>query len=431
MEKRAFEAVDAGSRDSALNIAMVWLGSMICIPSLLEGGAKIERLSAGGLFWSALIGYSLLSVVIYFQGAQGADLGLPTDKLSESSFGKKGGNFIVSSVIALSLIGWFGIQTAITGRAIAEILSVYNISVSVTVMSIVCGVLMMINAIYGYKSMVFLNKVSVPALLILCSYALYHSFKNLGLAEKVSFSDWFVLKDGLPSLLWGVDFSIGGLIVGATIASNYARFARNRRDVAISGFSGVVPAGVALSVIGGLMTLAAGTADITIVVGRMGYPVVALTILILATWTTNVGNAYSSGLSFTNMFNLGSDKRYLATALAGFLGIILAITGILDNFIEFLLFLTKGVTPVAGVMIFDYWILCKGKASRWHAKEGWYLPGVIAWALGFAVNYFISWGSQSVNSIVVSGLSYLILVKVFAAQKKHKDVAVPTEEVSS
>ena len=429
LEKEVFENVSLQNRDSCLNITMIWLGSMICVPSLLEGGAKVGLLSPGGIFWTSLVGLLILSVVIYFQGSQGADLGLPTDKLAESSFGKKGGGFIVSSVISISLIGWFGVQTAITGKAIVEILSFSDITAPVVPISIISGLLMMTNAIYGYKSMVILNKISVPALLLLCTYAVYSSYTELGIGDKVAFREWFILKDSFKSFLWGVDFTVGGLIVGATKSAHYTRFAHSRKDVAISGALGIIPVGVSLAVVGAMMTIATGTADLTIVLGKMGQPVIALLVLVLATWTTNVDNAYSGGLSLTNMLGLSSDKRYIATIIAGIIGIILAITGILDYFIDFLLLLTKGVTPVAGVMISDYWIKSKGKASNWHAKKDWYLPGIGAWALGFAVNYFVPWGSQSFNSVLTAGVAYLIFVKVEKINNsRNKQDPNPMEE---
>ncbi|MGL5254498.1 MAG: cytosine permease [Brevinema sp.] len=428
MEKNSFEKVSENKRVHWINIMFIWLGSMICIPSLLEGGAKVEFLSPGGIFWSSLIGYMILAVIVYFQGSQGADLGLPTDKLAESSFGKKGGSFIVSALIALSLIGWFGIQTAITGKAIAQILAFSNISVPVAAVSIACGILMMTNAIYGYNSLVLLNNISVPALLILCGYGVYSSYTTLDIGAKVAFSSWFEIKDSMTSMLKGIDFTVGGLIVGAVISANYSRYSRSRKDTGLSGLVGIVPAGVVLAMIGAMMTIAAGESDFTIVLGRMGYPVLALVVLILATWSTNVGNAYSGGLALTNMLNLKDDKRYLATCIAGGAGIILAITGILDNFINFLLLLTKGITPVVGVMFADYWIVGKGKASSWKPKSGWYLPGVIAWFIGFTIHYFIRGGSETFNAILFSGLSYLLLVKVLPKKSLNQNKINPLSE---
>ncbi len=418
IEKDSFEIVSQDKRVHWLNIMAIWLGSMICVPSLLEGGMKAEFLSPGGIFWSSLIGYIILSIIVYFQGAQGSDLGLPTDKLAESSFGAKGGSFIVSTLIALSLIGWFGVQTAITGKAIVQVLSFSDIIVSETMVSIACGLLMMTNAIYGYASLVLLNNISVPALLLLCGYGVYSAYTTLGIGEKVPLSSWFVVNDSLADMFVGIDFTVGGLIVGAVISAHYSRYARSRVDSGLSGFFGIVPAGVIFAIIGAMMFIATDESDLTIVLGQLGYPVLALSVLILATWSTNVGNAYSGGLALTNMLNLKSDQRYIATCIAGIIGIILAITGILDNFIDFLLLLTQGITPVVGVMFADYWILGKGEASNWKPKEGWYLPGVLAWFVGFIINFAIQGGSETFNAILFSSVSYLIFVKYLPSKDK-------------
>ncbi|MGL4524700.1 MAG: cytosine permease [Spirochaetia bacterium] len=418
LEKSAFEPVHTSRRVAWHSIMIVWMGMMICIPSLLEGGSKILRFSMGGVFWTSLVGYAILVVFMYFQGSQAADLGLPTTVLAESSFGRKGGSMIVSSVIATSLIGWFGIQAALTGDAIAAILELRGINSSATFWTILTGTLMMLNAIVGYRSLEFLNKIAVPALLLLCSYAVFSAYQSFDLATKAPVADFFKFDISMVDFLWGIDFTVGGLIVGVCISADYFRFAKNRRSVALAGAVGVIPAGVALAMVGAILALATGTSDLTVIMGSLGYPSLALIILILASWTTNVGNAYSSGLALTRMFGLPSHKRHWATFVAGALGTALALAGILDKFVDFLLFLTNGVTPVIGVMVCDYWILSQGNNEKWRIHKGWHIPGVIAWAVGFASNYIIPWGSASINSVFIAGLLYYAIAKLTPLPKK-------------
>ena len=49
-------------------------------------------------------------------------------------------------------------------------------------------------------------------------------------------------------------------------------------------------------------------------------------VLILATWTTNTGNAYMSGLADCKMFSIKDSKRPLVTMICGVLGVILALS---------------------------------------------------------------------------------------------------------
>jgi len=167
------------------------------------------------------------------------------------------------------------------------------------------------------------------------------------------------------------------------------------------------------------MSVVAGTYDITQVVATLGFPVLGFIILILATWTTNAVNAYSGGLAITNMLKLDGNKRAKATAVAGGIGTVLAISGIINYFISFLTVMTAGITPIAGVMIADYWIMNRGKAENWKPQPGVNWSGIIAWLAGSLVGLFVTWGSQAINAIVTAGVLYLILSKVMAPKSSQ------------
>ncbi len=97
-------------------------------------------------------------------------------------------------------------------------------------------------------------------------------------------------------------FCWGGFAVGGTIAADLTRYARKRKDAILSGLIGIWPAGVFLVVIGGLLTVVAGTFDITIALAQLGLGgLIGSIILVLATWTTNTVNAYSGGLALVNL----------------------------------------------------------------------------------------------------------------------------------
>ena len=99
-------------RQSWLSIAMVWAGGMICVPCLMVGGV----LSGGGLsiaqiIASILIGYGLICAYMIFIGMAACDTGLPVSVLAEGALGRKGARYIISTLLAIACIGWFGIQS--------------------------------------------------------------------------------------------------------------------------------------------------------------------------------------------------------------------------------------------------------------------------------------------------------------------------------
>ena len=61
--------------------------------------------------------------------------------------------------------------------------------------------------------------------------------------------------------------------------------------------------------VGAVLTIASNTADITEVFMNLGFPVLGIIALILATWTTNAVNAFSGGLTLINVFDIPKEKK--------------------------------------------------------------------------------------------------------------------------
>jgi cytosine permease len=103
----------------------------------------------------------------------------------------------------------------------------------------------------------------------------------------------------------------------------------------------------------------------------------------------------------------------------------------MNHFIPFLMVLTTGISPIAGVMIADYWIIRKGDPAKWKEEEGVRWTGVISWLIGFAVGYFVHIGSAPVNAIVVAMIATVILNKFSHTETGSKEESNTDKEVSA
>lgn len=119
------------------------------------------------------------------------------------------------------------------------------------------------------------------------------------------------------------------------------------------------------------------------------------------------------------------------TGIAGAVGTLLAAFGLLNAFQGFLSLMSALIPPLAGVVIADYWIICKGKKESFRQKAGFSLPGVAAFIIG-ALAACITGGTFAsfpglvaampflntpffvgpVNGIVLSLVVYAILKKI-------------------
>lgn len=426
-QQQGFE-VKESQRQSWTSIAMVWAGGMICVPCLMIGGV----LASGGLsifemIVSILIGYGLICAYMIMIGMQACDTGLPVSVLATGALGKKGGRYIISLLLALACIGWFGIQSATCGTSFATMLCGMlgmgaPSELFVAICSIVWGVIMLLTACLGFKGLKWLNYIAVPLLVIVCVYGVIAGIVNNGTAAITAYN-----PETSAGLVFGISMVVASFALGGVISGDYCRFAKNRGDVVKSSIVGVIPAGLFMLMIGALMSLVTGQYDISAILSSVGVPFLGLIALVLATWTTNVTNAYSGGLALSNLLGFDESKFKVTTAVAGAIGTVLAAIGLLGQFSAFLSLMSALIPPLAGVIIASYWIIGKGKKENFQAKEGFSAPGVIAFIVGALVacitgGSFVGMGFLSaldfpffvgpVNGIVVAMVCYVVLAKV-------------------
>jgi len=179
------------------------------------------------------------------------------------------------------------------------------------------------------------------------------------------------------------------------------------------------------------MSIITGQYDISAILASLGVPVLGLIALVLATWTTNVTNAYSGGLALSNLLGFDESKFKITTGIAGAVGTLLAAFGLLNAFQGFLSLMSALIPPLAGVIIADYWIIGKGKKENVQTKAGVSAAGLIAFLVG-ALFACITGGTFAsfpglveampflntpffvgpVNGIVLSLVLYAVLAKV-------------------
>ena len=430
--------IKAEQRQSWTSIAMVWAGGMICVPCLMVGGVLASGgLSIGQIVASILIGYALICAYMIFIGMQACDTGLPVSVMAEGALGKQGSRYIISTILTIACIGWFGIQSATCGSAFASMIASMKgqeaaSSSMVVVCTIVWGVIMLITACAGFKGLKWLNYIAVPLLVIVCIYGIVAAFtQNNGAATIASYA-----PAQSAGIVFGISMTVASFALGGVISADYCRFAKNRGDVVKSSLVGVIPAGLFMLLTGAVMSIVTGQYDISAILASLGVPVVGLIALVLATWTTNVTNAYSGGLALSNLLGFDESKFKITTGIAGAVGTLLAAFGLLNAFQGFLSLMSGLIPPLAGVIIAHYWIICKGKRKNFQISGNFSAIGLISYAAG-AILACITGGTFAnfpglveaapflnkpffvgpVNGIIVSLVLYVILAKLFHSGK--------------
>jgi cytosine permease len=420
-DKTAAFKIDESQRQSWVSLAAVWIGTLVCVPCLMVGGYLGMGFPISGILICTLIGYTIICVYMCFMGMQGCDTGLPTASMASHALGESGARFLISLLLAVACIGWFGVQAAVCGSSFSSMIaSVTGFVIPNVVSGIFWGIVMLLTAMFGYNAVKYLNYIAVPALILVLGYAFY--------AAVIRSNGIQVILDYKPTqpmtFVAGINLVVATFAVGGVICGDFARYARNRKDVIKSSVIGVFPAGVVMLLLGAACSIVAGEYDVSKILLALGLPAFGLLALILATWTTNVTNAYSGGIAVSKFLGLDERKFKITTGIAGAVGTVLGAVGIIDRFVSFLGIITSFIPPVAGVVIAAYWIVGKGKKENFKATTGVNWTGMISFILGgvtaFITANVVPFFVAPINGILISIVAYVILNRVIPAKTANK-----------
>ncbi|MEG0729624.1 MAG: cytosine permease [Anaerovoracaceae bacterium] len=411
IEALALTPIEAKDRKDWVSLAFVQAGICVCVPAFLLGALLAEAMPIWPAIISGSLGYLLVVIGMVATGMIGTDLGLASCATCEAGFGKAGARFIVSTIFAVNLIGWFGIQNNVCGEAFSNaMLDMTGIDIPTQLSSIIWGIIMLLTAIFGIGALEKLNKISVPLLMVIMVYGTYLAINTFGVASLSSETTQTM------SFMAGVALSFNFTAVGTITAPDFTRFQKTRIDTIKSVFFGVFPMGVVTLVLGILLTKLSGEYDIGVVLIKVGLPLLGLISIVISTWTTNSTNAYSGGLNIVMAFKIPDNRRREATFAAGAIGIILGAVGILAHVEGVLSLLSYIVCPIGGVVLVDYWVIGKGKKESFNPIDGVNWAGVIAWAIGAILAYWLV--KIEFSGIIISGLAYFIVEKMLPSSSR-------------
>ncbi|HJF33597.1 MAG TPA: cytosine permease [Sporosarcina psychrophila] len=408
----ALAPVPENERQHWITPAIIFGGLEFTIPVLMVGASLTASFGISKILLIlviALFGFQWVGNAL--QGYMGAKTGRSSSVIAKSSFGSIQARFIVGFTIFIVSLGWWALQTAVAGNAMSAMFGVdYETNWwGWALITTVAGLLFALPSIIGYNSMKWTDYLAVPSGLLLIIGGIYLAFKNTGLH---TIMDWN--PEPSMTIFAAISLVIGVNVSQWVIASDYTRYAKPKwKDNWIIP-SGIAVIGFPLFIVGAIMSVGVGEADIVNVMMNLGFPFWGFLILWLATWTSQLVNNYSMGLALANVLNVNSGKgRALLTLLGTLLAIVVALMGILDYFEDFL-YLTALLYPaIGGVMMSDFFIIRK---QQWVEVPGWNWMATIAVVAGVVVGYITQYvypmGLPAVQSLIVSIAVYYIAMKI-------------------
>ena len=334
---------------------MVWAGIAFCLVAFAIGGQLAAAMDFKNFIWSLIIGALILLFFAAAFGVVGARTHLPSAYTSRFALGVNGAK-IFGLIIAISDFGWFGYQCTYFGGSVVTIGQLFNANLgSPLLWAVIGGLAMMITAIIGFKGIKYLSDFGTPLLFLLVFIALGITLKHVPFSEIHAAAVANPISISLPA---GITMVVGMMITTTSMLPDISRYCKRDRDAFIGALIGFSIAMPLIMFIGGLFYYAYGTADLNeVFITKCNLGVFAGITLVIATWTTNDNNLYSSCLGLSNA--LGEKNkipRWGLTLIVGLISTACGVLGIVDHILGFLSLLGVFMPPIMAAVIADYYL---------------------------------------------------------------------------
>ncbi|HGM5579875.1 TPA: cytosine permease [Pseudomonas putida] len=394
------------ARKGLLPIAMVLFSFTFFTGTMFAGGKLGMAFNFVDMLWIATIGNTLLAIYAATLAFIASRSGLNTVLMGRFCFGEAGSR-LSDFLLGFAELGWYAWGTATVAIVLVKLLGLAE-GLTIPLM-VLFGLGFSITAIIGFKGLDWLSRLSVPLMFVLLVISMVIATRHVGGFEGLM----AVVPHEAMSFSAAVTMVFGTFASGATQATNWTRLSR-------SGRVAVTASVVAFLVGNGLMVVAGAwcamvyqQADIVEVMMLQGLSFAAVVMLCLNLWTIQGPTIYNVAAATCHLVR--SERRRTATVVAAGVGIVLAIGGMYEWLIPFLVLLGSIIPPVGGVIMADFWYRHRGKYPVLASVS---LPrynraGLFAYAVGAVMAYSSPWVAPLVG-IGASALCYIVLLEVGA-----------------
>ena len=449
---------------SKWNIAALWVGMSICVPTYTLGGVLTAYfgLSVGEALFTILIANVILLLPLTLNAFPGTKFGIPFPIVLRSCFGILGSN-VPCLVRALVGCGWFGIQTMFGGLAIHLLLSALFPAwaalggVGEVIGFFVFGAMNLYVVIRGAESIKWMETLAAPLLLAVGVGLMVWAWPHMSMTELLAQPP--SRPEGAP--VYGYFFAGLTAMVGfwATLSLNipdFSRFAKSQKDQIVGQIMGLPLTMFFFASLGVVMTAASETlvgqtvADPVRLIGFIDSPfwvILAMLLIIVATISTNTAsNIVSPTNDFQNIAPklINQTRGVLMTGLVGVLlmgydllqkaGVIAQGVSLEQMYSNWLLGYSSLLGPIAGIMAVDYFLIKKQSLDvpslymDGHTYPAVNVAGFIAFGVPVALtlvslltgtmNWFYDYGWFTGS--ILGALVYFVASTLMGHEKSHR-----------
>jgi cytosine permease len=396
--------VPPGARKGLISTSILLFGFTFFTATMFAGGKMGMAFDFKTLIWAAIIGNLLLGLYAAVLGYIACHSGLNSVLMGRFCFGETGSK-LSDFLLGFTQIGWYAWGTATIALVLVKMLGLPE-GWTIPLM-VLFGFGFSLTAFIGYKGLDMLSRVAVPAMLALLVWSLWLATRDVGGLDGLLA---IVPKESM-SMHMAITLVFGTFVSGATQATNWTRFARDGKTAVLSSLVGFFIGNGLMIVVGAYGAMVYQQADIVEVMVLQGLSIAAVVMLFLNIWTTQDNTIYNFAAAGCNL--LRKDRRGTITLVGAGIGTLLAIGGMYNMLIPFLILLGSIIPPIGGVIVADFFYGHKGRYPKLSTAA---LPrfnwvGLSAYAIGALCAYFSPWVAPLVG-IAVAALSYVLLFEL-------------------
>lgn len=400
--------VPPGARKGLLSTSILLFGFTFFTATMFAGGKMGMAFDFKTLIWAAIAGNLLLGLYAAVLGLIACRSGLNSVLMGRFCFGEHGSK-LSDFLLGFTQIGWYAWGTATIALVLVRMLELPE-GWTIPLM-VLFGFGFSLTAFVGYRGMDLLSRVAVPAMLLLLLWSLWIATRDAGGLQGL------LAIEPKESMSWHMAITLvfGTFVSGATQATNWTRFARNGRTAVLSSLVGFFIGNGLMILVGAYGALVYQQADIVEVMVLQGLSIAAVVMLFLNIWTTQDNTIYNFAAAGCNLVR--RDRRGEITLIGAGVGTLLAIGGMYDMLIPFLILLGSIIPPIGGVIMADFFYAHRGAypCLAETALPRFNRVGLGAYALGALSAYFSPWVAPLVG-IAVAASSYVLLFELQRAR---------------
>lgn len=392
------------ARKGLLSISMVLFSFTFFTGTMFAGGKLGMAFNFVDMLWIAVIGNSLLALYAAALALIAARSGLNTVLMGRFCFGEAGSR-LSDFLLGFAELGWYAWGTATVAIVLVKMLGLTE--GFTTPLMILFGFGFSITALIGFKGLDVLSRVSVPLMFILLIVSMYIATQHVGGFKGLA----AVIPHETMTFSAAITMVFGTFASGATQATNWTRLSRSGRVAVIASVVSFLLGNGLMVVAGAWCAIVYQQADIVEVMMLQGLSFAAVIMLCLNLWTIQGPTIYNVSAAACHLVR--SERRRSMTLIAAAIGVVLAIGGMYEMLIPFLVLLGSIIPPIGGVIMADFWYRHRGQYPTLASVTlpRYNLLGLSAYAAGAVLAYSSPWIAPLVG-IGASAVCYVVLLEI-------------------